>query len=51
MTPPYFCNYFSFEEGLALYLYKLEFPICKDEIETGQLVLEKILKLFSNINT
>jgi hypothetical protein len=28
----YFCNYLPFEEDLALYLYKVEFPSCKDDL-------------------
>jgi hypothetical protein len=43
MTPPHFCDYLPFEENLALYLNKLEFPLPKDNlIEFGLLVLEKI---------
>jgi hypothetical protein len=45
----YFCDYLPLEEGLALYLNKLEFSLPKDNfvpslIEFGLLVLEKIFK-------
>jgi hypothetical protein len=45
----HFCDYFPFEEDLALYFNNLEFPLLKDDllIEIGLLVLEKI---FFNIN-
>jgi hypothetical protein len=29
---PYFCDYLPFEENLALYLNKLEFPSPKDKL-------------------
>ena len=32
MTPPHFCNYFPFEEDLALNLNNLEFPLPKDDL-------------------
>jgi hypothetical protein len=44
MTPPHFlhfCDYLPFEKDLALDLYNFEFPLPKDDIEIGLLVLEK----------
>jgi hypothetical protein len=43
----HFCDYLPFEENLALYLNKLEFPLCNDKIvasliEFRWLVPEKI---------
>jgi hypothetical protein len=47
-----FYNYIPFEQGLVLYLGKLEFPLPKDGvyrvlIEIDLLVMEKILQYFS----
>jgi hypothetical protein len=28
----HFCYYLPFDEGLSLYLNKLEFPLCKDNL-------------------
>jgi hypothetical protein len=51
----HFCYYLPFEEDLALFLNKLEFPSFKDNLykfEFGQLVLEKkIIKNFQCIST
>jgi hypothetical protein len=56
MTQPHFYNYLPFEEDLALYLNKTEYPSPKDNfvprvIEFGLLVLEKIFKNFQCIFT
>jgi hypothetical protein len=51
----HFCYYLPFEDDLALYLNKLEFPSPKENlsslIEFGLLVLEKIFKKFQCIFT
>jgi hypothetical protein len=47
----HFCNYLPFEEDLALYLNKLEFPFVPSLIEFGLLVLEKIFEIFQCIFT
>jgi hypothetical protein len=39
MTPSHFYDYIPFEEGLALYLNKLKFPLPKDNLYQVLLIL------------
>jgi hypothetical protein len=41
MSSPNFCDYIPFEEDLALYLNKLEFPSPKDNLHYVRLKLAK----------